>query len=517
MDDFERRVQTALQQDPALRPYGGLKPHQLESTLNYAFREGHRTSEILSCNPHRRRNQVRTAENWDGRQLDFDRPSEYFANASIKSEQARRLTEADRKRSAQRRTALDAADRRQVAEDARRARLPVSGKPIEESGLSRPNVEFTHASPLGPFDQEADSGAIYSNSGKRLDNYQLVTHSKKLDQEEEKTEERINGLRKSLAKEEINKRNIEWQKTHNTALARKIRETNAIARSLPRLPLPRKRFTVQIVDPASASPIRNFEEELEKYEKELEEKKQAEELERKEEESEERNKPKRRRIEFLSEEEKTEETEETEETEKTDKEKTGKTAEKKQKRKRKHSEHDRHERKREKSTSKHSEEMNKEQKGEKNKSKNKEKNKEQYKEKNEEKNDSPSKRKRKRVSQLYQLEEKLDQNKEKDPTQKDIIEPADENKLVELSLEDVLGFDPLDLELDLGLDLLNLDEPLPFDKTPPPQDPSSPSRCPAKTAASGAKADMSSVEPPPGLPAIASDSSIGKPPSVNIS
>ena len=313
--------------------------------------------------------------------------------------------------------------------------------------------------------------------------------------------------RRSLAKEETNKRNIEWQKTHNTALARKIRETNAVARSLPRLPLPRKRFTVQIVDPASASPIRNFEEELEKYEKELEEKRKAKELERNEDESEERNKPKRRRIKFLDEEEKTEETDK-EKTEKTDKktgetheEKTGNTDKRKQKRKRKHSDHDKQERKQKRPTMEHSQEQNKE------------KNKEQ----NKEKNDSQPKRKRKRVSQLYQLEEKLDQNNEKDTTQKDINEPADKNELVELSLEDVLGFDPLDLELDLGLDLLDLDDPLEFDNTPPPQDPSSPSRCPAKTAASGAKADMSSVEPPPGLPDIASASSIGKPPSVNIS
>ena len=122
-------------------------------------------------------------------------------------------------------------------------------------------------------------------------------------------------MRKSLAKEEINKRNIEWQKTHNTALARKIRETNAIARSLPRLPLPRKRFTVQIVDPASASPIRNFEEELENMKRNWK-RKTGRGVRKEEEELEERNKPKRRRIEFLSEEEKTEETEETEETEK---------------------------------------------------------------------------------------------------------------------------------------------------------------------------------------------------------
>ena len=497
MDDFERRVQTALQQDPALRPYGGLKPHQLESTLNYAFREGHRTSEILSCNPHRRRNQVRTAENWDGRQLDFDRPSEYFANASIKSEQARRLTEADRKRSAQRRTALDAADRRQVAEDARRARLPVSGKPIEESGLSRPNVEFTHVSPLGPFDQEADSGAIYSNSGKRLDNYQLVTHSKKLDQEEEKTEERINGLRKSLAKEEINKRNIEWQKTHNTALARKIRETNAIARSLPRLPLPRKRFTVQIVDPASASPIRNFEEELEKYEKELEEKRKAEELERNEDESEERNKPKRRRIEPLDEEEKTEETDK--KTEKTD-EKTGKTDDKK--RKIKHSEHDRQEKKRKRPTVEPSEEQNKEQK------------KEQSKGKKKEKNECQPKRKRKRVSQLYQLEEKEQQNKLQNDSQTEQEEEdllrlkVSENELQELNLEEELGFDPLDLENDLGLDLLNLEEQLELDPSSL-QDPSPPSLSPKKDAVCGARAVTSSALRPHGSPAIKSVSGSG--------
>ena len=95
--EFDRRVHIALQQDAALRPYGSLNPQQMASTIDYAFRKGHRTSDILSCNPHRRKAQVKTAENWDGRQLDFDRPSEYFTNMSVKSEQAKRLAEEDRK------------------------------------------------------------------------------------------------------------------------------------------------------------------------------------------------------------------------------------------------------------------------------------------------------------------------------------------------------------------------------------------------------------------------------------
>ena len=39
--EFDRRVHIALQQDPALRPYGSLNPQELKSTIAYAFREGH--------------------------------------------------------------------------------------------------------------------------------------------------------------------------------------------------------------------------------------------------------------------------------------------------------------------------------------------------------------------------------------------------------------------------------------------------------------------------------------------
>ena len=48
VEEFDRLVHTALQQDVTMLPYASLKPHQLESVIRYAFREGHRTSEILS-------------------------------------------------------------------------------------------------------------------------------------------------------------------------------------------------------------------------------------------------------------------------------------------------------------------------------------------------------------------------------------------------------------------------------------------------------------------------------------
>ena len=137
--DFDRRVHMALFQDKSMLCYAQMNAQELESAMSYAFRTGHRTSLVLSCNPRRRSYQMKTELKWDKNEIDYDRPSTYFDGATIRSAQAKRQAEADRKRSARAardraaQERLDAAAR--TAEENRLASLPVIGKKTDSYQL----------------------------------------------------------------------------------------------------------------------------------------------------------------------------------------------------------------------------------------------------------------------------------------------------------------------------------------------------------------------------------------------
>ena len=270
--EFDKRVHEALQADVTMSYFSQMQPYRIEACIRYAFREGHRTSEILSCNPKRRAAQMKTELNWDEQQIDYDRPSSYFVGASERSANAQRRLEDDRKRSAQRRRIMDDVERRRAAdeqrrlqEEVRRANLPVSGTHVERFLTEPDSNPFEHQSPLKVFSEGTEK-----TSTRKTNSYQLSTQKKELIMQEKRKDLRIIQLRYSLAQANSSLKSIKKQKAHNTTLKEKVKEVSEIADSLVMVPADRRRVFIEVVDKAEASPLLTFEEQVEELERQKE-------------------------------------------------------------------------------------------------------------------------------------------------------------------------------------------------------------------------------------------------------